>query len=139
MVKVPNVKRVTFGHSYFWQDYSRRLFKTFRYLPKLPRTFGGAFFMRSGLPLPRRLKIYHRILSRRRIAPIMRVLWHPRRDRPKPRCAGRRLGMKHDAADMLAAVEHLIVFVRRLAAWVGFDLLRCLLAHEQRFPFLQYG
>jgi hypothetical protein len=43
-----NVKHVTFDYFYFWQDDLQRLFKPSTSSLRLPRIFGGAFFMRTG-------------------------------------------------------------------------------------------
>ena len=45
----------------------------------------------------------------------MRVLRHPRRDRPKPRLPLWRLRVKHDASYVLVAVEHVVIVIRPLA------------------------
>ena len=64
---------------------------------------------------PRRLEIRHRLLAARRIASIMRVLRHPRRDRPEPAAIFRRGVGPQDAPDVPVAVEHVVVVVRPLA------------------------
>jgi hypothetical protein len=63
----------------------------------------------TGLKPPRRFEFRHGILASRRVASIMRILWHARRDRPKPFPICRRRVRPHDAADVLFAVEHVVV------------------------------
>jgi hypothetical protein len=46
----------------------------------------------------------------------MRVLRHPRRDRPELRLPLWRLRVKDNASDVLLAVEHVVVVVRPRAA-----------------------
>jgi hypothetical protein len=62
--------------------------------------------------LPRRFKIHHRFLPRRRVAAIIRTLRHPRRDRPEPAAIFRCRVRPHDPADVAGAVEHVVVVVR---------------------------
>jgi hypothetical protein len=70
--------------------------------------------------LPRRFKIHHRFLPRRRVAAIIRTLRHPRRDRPEPAAIFRRRMRLHDAPEELTAVEHIVIVVRPLAARAAF-------------------
>jgi hypothetical protein len=69
---------------------------------------------------PLRLEISHRFLAACRIASIRSRLRHPRRDRPEPAAIFWRRMRPHDAADVLVAVEHVVVVVRPLAARAGF-------------------
>ena len=72
------------------------------------------------ITLPRGFKIRHRFLPRRRVASIMGVLRHSRRDRPKPLAICRRSVRPHDAGNVLLAVEDVIIIVRPFAAQAGF-------------------
>jgi hypothetical protein len=65
----------------------------------------------SDLGDPSRFKIRHRFLPARRIASIMRVLLHPHRDRLEPRRVSVCCVRPHDAADVLVAVEHVVIVV----------------------------
>jgi hypothetical protein len=69
---------------------------------------------------PPRLEIHYRFLAACRLASIMRVLRHPRRDRPELERASARRVRRHDAADLPVAVEHVVVVVGPLAARAGF-------------------
>jgi hypothetical protein len=53
---------------------------------------------------PRRIKIRHRLLAARRVASIMRVLRHSRRDRPEPAAIFRYRVCPPDAPDAPLAV-----------------------------------
>jgi hypothetical protein len=50
----------------------------------------------------------------------MRVLWHLRGDRPKPRLPLWRVRLMHDATDVLLAIEHVIIIVRPFASRPAF-------------------
>src|ERR1017187_4733914 len=73
------------------------------FVENLSWTMKQQFLLFSYLPrsfhAPRRLEIRHRFLAVRSIATIMRVLRHPRRDRPEPAAIRRRRVRPHDAAD----------------------------------------
>jgi hypothetical protein len=68
---------------------------------------------------PSRLEIRHRILPRSPVASIMRVLWHPRRDRPEPRCLSGRRVRSHDPPDGLVTIEHVVIRPRAAGAVFG--------------------
>ena len=58
-----------------------------------------------------RLKVRHRFLARRRIAAIIGRLRDARRDRPKPGRVSAGRVRPHDAADVLVAIDHVIIIV----------------------------
>ena len=61
---------------------------------------------------PPRLEIRHRLLAARSVTLIMdRGFRFTRRYRPEPRLIFARLGMQHDAADVLVADEYVVVVV----------------------------
>jgi|NGEPerStandDraft_8_1074529.scaffolds.fasta_scaffold196372_1 hypothetical protein len=57
----------------------------------------------------------------------MRALRHARRDRPEPRRVSAGLVCPHDAANVLVAVEYVVIIVRPLAVRATF---RCVLKGE---------
>jgi hypothetical protein len=90
------------------------------------RASSSAFLIRGYRPRatrlkpPRRFEIRHGILACRRVASIMRILQHARRDRPKPFAVCRCRVRPHDAANVPFTIERIVVVGSPLAARAGF-------------------